>query len=357
MSAVKINREEFLRTLQSVQPGLSPREIIEQSSCFVFQNGQVMTYNDEVACRSSTPISPKIQGAVQAKPLLAILEKLEEDSLEIEIGESEFIIVGKRRRCGIRMEKEVMLSIGTVETPEEWKDIPEEFNDAVSAVAECAGKDESQFCLTCVHLHPKFVEASDNWQIARFRLKTRIKEEILVRHDSIKHITALGMTEFCETEAWIHFRNPSGLLLSARRYLEEFPDLTEILAVKGTPTVLPKGLGSAIGRAEIFSSENNDDDHIKIKMRAGKIRIKGTGGCGWYEEVRKMPGYKGDPIEFMIGPKLFAEIVKKHTDCEISKDKLKVVDGERFVYVSCLSVASEDDQVPDSNGNGDEEAE
>jgi hypothetical protein len=70
----RINREEFLRNLESVEPGLSPREILEQSSCFIFQKGWIKTFNDEVACKIKSPL--KLEGAVQAAPLLAILSAI-----------------------------------------------------------------------------------------------------------------------------------------------------------------------------------------------------------------------------------------------------------------------------------------
>ena len=47
----EIPREAFLRTLEAVQPGLDPTGAIEQSSCFIFKDGAVMTFNDEVSCR------------------------------------------------------------------------------------------------------------------------------------------------------------------------------------------------------------------------------------------------------------------------------------------------------------------
>jgi len=46
---MKINRQEFLDSLEMVKAGLSPREFIEQSSCFAFKEGEVLTFNDESA--------------------------------------------------------------------------------------------------------------------------------------------------------------------------------------------------------------------------------------------------------------------------------------------------------------------
>ena len=48
---MKINRKDLIKVLKKVQPGLASQEIIEQSGAFVFTDGRVFTYNDEIAVR------------------------------------------------------------------------------------------------------------------------------------------------------------------------------------------------------------------------------------------------------------------------------------------------------------------
>ena len=332
-----VNRESFLQQLESVRAGLSSREVMEQSSCFVFQDGSVQTYNDEIACRQNCNLD--IHGAVQAEPLLGILRKLSEEAITITNTDEEFIIEGKKRKAGIRMEHEILLPVGRIDQPVEWKDLPEEFTEAVQIVCQCAGNDESQFRLTCIHLTPNFVEASDNFQVSRYMVETPITEPTLVRRDSIKHIIELGMTQFCETESWIHFRNPNNLVLSCRRYAEEagtFPDLSPIIDFTGEPTTLPTSLVDAVEKAEVFSSESTDDNQVVIQLKAGRLRIRGEGNFGWFTEVKQLK-YQGKDLSFRISPKLLVDLVSRHNECELTEDRLKV-DGDNFVYVTSLSV-------------------
>lgn len=332
---IRVNRADLLQRLETVQAGLSPKDIVEQSSSFVFLDGHVVTYNDETACRTASPLGKKFKGAVAAAPLLAILRKLPEDEVELEAADGELVVSGKRRKAGIRMDAEIHLPVDKVDYPEEWKPLHEDFTDAVSLVQECATKDESQFTLTCVHVHPKWVEACDNYQMTRFKLKTGVSGPTLVKRESIKHIIDLGMTELGETENWIHFRNPNGLTVSCRRYMEEYPDLVPFLSGEGGhPATLPKGLVEAAENAEIFSSENVDDNKVTIELKPGKLHISGQGVSGWYSEVKKL-AYDGERMEFTISPSLLKEITKRHNDCEINGSTLKV-DGGKFIYVTCL---------------------
>lgn len=343
----RINREKFLQALESVRPGLSQKDIVEQSSCFIFRDGEVMSFNDEVACRMVSGLATDFTGAIPAAPLLAILEKLLEEELQIDIMESELVLTGKGRRSGITMEQEVTLPVEHVEKPGEWLPLHKDFCEAIGVVVLCASKDESRFGLTCVQIHPKWVEACDDQQLCRWRMKTGLANPTLVRSSSIKFITSLGMTEFSETEGWMHFRNDQGLVLSCRRYMEDYPDLGEILKVSGVQTALPKGLVEAADKAQVFSAENTENNLVLIDLLPGKLRIKGQGVLGWYKEAKKI-SYTGHPMSFMISPQLLMDLVKRHSTCELCGDKLKV-DGGSYIFVCCL------DTPQDNGSNGVEE--
>jgi len=334
---MRINREELLKQLESVLPGLSTREIIEQSSCFIFKDKAIRTYNDEIACSQKSMLS--IEGAVQAMPLISILRKLQEEELEIDVSSkhTQLLVKGKHRRSGIRMEQDILLPIETVEKPKKWKDLPTNFADAVSIVQPCAGSNESQFVMTCIHICPKWMEACDNHQVTRFRIKTDISESVLIRKESLKHIVSLDMTKFSETKHWIHFGNSTGLTLSCRHFVEDYPteDLTKILkGSEGKPLVLPKGLKEAVEKAEIFSSENVEGSNIIVDLKPTKFKITGKGASGWFTEIKKSK-YSGKPLQFTIPAKLLMELVRQYNKCEVSSSRLKVT-GEKFVYITVL---------------------
>lgn len=346
----RVKREDLLQDLESVQAGLSTRDIIAQSSCFVFKDGEVFTYNDETACRKKCKLG--ITGAVPAAPFFAMLRKLGEEEIDLSVNDGVLRLMGKRRGAGIRMDTEIMLPIETVEKPKKWFPLHEDFIDAVQIVQECAGTDASKFYTTCLHLHSKWVEACDGSQVTRYKVKTGFVTPALVRREAIKNIISLGVTEFSETDTWMHFRNPSGLVLSCRRYVENYPDLAPLLEVTdAAPAVLPKGLGEAADKADVFSSENSEDNHVTVELRPGKLRIRGEGISGWYTEVKKMK-YNGPAHTFCISPKLLVELTERHNECVISSSRLKV-DGGKFQYVTCLGKVGED-KNGDNEPDGDE---
>lgn len=338
---MRVTRSEFLQKLEAVQSGLSPRGIIEQSNCFVFKNGQVITYNDEIACRATSGLPADLTVAVQAQSLIKILSKLPEDELELEMDSGELFVKGKGKWVGIVSQAEITLPVDKIAEPTEWLKLPDDFGDAVSIVKDCAGKDASRFVSTCINVYPGGLEATDGYKIARYRTKLPVTRSTLVKMDALKHVIPLDMTEVGETNDWLHFRNPAGLLFSCRRYLDPFPNIAEWLSVDGKEIALPKGLIEACDRAGVFSEENADNDEITVIIQRGKIKVKSQGVTGRYYESKEI-SYDGDAMDFTISPQLLSELTKKYNSCIVGKDRIKV-EGDRFVYVTAIGAIEEDE--------------
>ena len=337
---MRIKREELLRQLETVAPGLATKEIIEQSNCFIFQDGKVQTFNDEVGCSSECCL--KITGAVRAKPLLEMLRKLSEDQVAVELKDGKLLVKGKRKRASFTMEEEVTLPVEGIESPTEWNELPEGFIDGLGFVRLCASKDESQMVLCNVHLRPDGMEACDNFQVMYYPIKTGLTESVLVRAEVLKDVIGLGMEEVSVVESWVHFRNSMGAMMSCRRCQDEYPKVGAILTVDGTPTVLPEGLESAVSKAEIFSSEDSEDNQVIVELKPKRLMLIGVGPSGEYKEQQKVE-YDGREMEFRIAPKLLVEISKKGNQCEVAEGRLKVK-TDRFTFVCCTGVVEEEDE-------------
>lgn len=347
---ITVGREELLGRLHEVKPGLSPKEIVEQSNHFVFRAGEVVTFNQEVMCRAPSGLDPELTGAVQAKPLITSLEKMPDDEVRVKTKDGDLVVSGKRRSFGVHLASEIQLPTSAVEQPEKkaWRKLPADFADAAKVVFGCAAKDQSDHSLTCVHIAPGFMEACDRFQITRYAVETGVKASILIGRDAIKFVPENDFEEVAETENWIHFRTPHGLVLSCCRYTDPYKPLDEFLTrKKGTRVKFPKGLADALERALVFSGENKDDDSVLFELEPGKMRLRGEGSSGWAKEFSAVR-YDGPGLKFVVSPKLMTELLQRHTDCVITPDRRLWVDGGKFVYVACL-------EEPKENTDGKEE--
>lgn len=338
---MKINRETFLNDLQMVRAGLAAKDNVAQSSHVVFKDGDIFTYNDEVACRKPLTYL-NIAGAIPAAPLMAILEKIDDTDLDVADDDATIIFRGKGKTFSLVKDAEIELPINQVEKPEKWKKLPEDFPEALELVARCVSTDETRFELTCIRVTPEFMEACDNLQALRFQMPTPIKAAMLIRGDAIKYISALGMTGMSVTPAWVHFRNKKGLVYSIRRHAEEdgerkFPDISELFDFKGQSIVIPKGVKGVTERANIFAMEKGaGDPALLVQLKPGRIRIAGQGLIGKYGEWKKA-AYSGPELEFLISPEVLAHVSDKYQNAKVDGSKLRAK-GPKWAYATVLGL-------------------
>lgn len=336
---IQIERKELLSQLDIISPGLAPRDIVEQSSCVVFKDGYVMTFNDEMACRMKTDL--KLEGAIQASTLIESLRKMTEEVIEVEIRDTEIVVHGKRRKIGIAREASILLPIESVDTPDEWFDLPEQFCDAVDMVLPCCGKDEQKFNLTCIHLFPKGIDASDNYQYGYYKMKMPLSDDALIRSTTMKHVIPMGVTEIALTQSWVHFRNSRGLVMSCRRWQDEWQDYSAFLSQEGSPAKFPKALAKAAELAGGISNQNADNNQVTVTLRQGKLKLRAEGvGC-WSEEFKKVD-YDGPDVAFNIDPGLLQKICNEHNNLEIN-GRVIIVRSNKYRYVAALGEVGNDD--------------
>jgi hypothetical protein len=362
---MKIKREELLNDLHMVRSGLSSKELLEQSNCFVFKDGYVFTYNDEIACHKQTKMT--LGGAVPASKLLASLEKLKNDEwLEVyhnPDGQLEFRnLVFKddkylrgTRNFSFSRDAEILLPVEkiTEEMPKGWGKLPENFSTVIDQVKECVSTNEADnWSLTCVHIHPKYIEACNNLQLMRYHVSLGHKVPILIRGVAIANIIGLGMTHISATQNWVHFKNGNGLVYSARKFVDPYPPgMDEVLVVNGQPIKLPPSLANAGEIAALWGADHIQGVETTLTFKLsppkqghknGSVLIEGRGLSGDFYKETIPCTYAGPPLEFVLTPTLLKHIISNYRDAQITDRKLKATGGVKgksgyWEYVSVLS--------------------
>lgn len=342
-------KDTFIRRLDEVSPGLSVKDIVEQSSSFVFADGYVWTFNEEVACKVPSGLAHSVRGAVQAKKLADLLKNLPGAQIRVSVEGGQFKVreVGSKREAWLAMEPEITLPVDSVETPDSWVELDPDFLEAVKHVRDSAGRNEAEPLFTCVHIHPEWVEASDNNQMTRWNLAVPIERPIVVRAAAVKHVPDLALTEFGETPNWAHFRSPEqdghgGLVLSCLKYQAEYHELSHLLEpVTGTKVEFPPNLDKAAKIAEIFSQDNVDQNFVTITIRPGKpkaeLKIESRSVNGGYRD--RLPiTYDGPAQRFMVPPRVLVGFLDKHSECVITEDHKFRVTGAGGVWTHLVSI-------------------
>ena len=344
MSQIRINKEAFLQTLTAVSGGLSTRnQAPEQSECYVFSDSTVMTYNGEIAVRAPSKLGKTFTAAVRAKPLLALIQKMDSEDIGLEIVKNQLVIQGRRETTKLTIDKKIELEIATVGNPDKWHNLPENFTEAIELVSQCTEKEtkDSKFTQVCVYIAPEWIEAWGRIQMARYKIKTGLEKGILVRQASIKHILSFGMKQFGQSSSWLHFRGDK-LYFSFLRFVEgedyDFPNLEKYYKneVDGIPLTLPKAIIQAAKKAHIITSEN-EKDTLLLELRPGKMRVIGTSTSG--EHKWRSTKYTGPERDVYISAKLLSEIATKHSEVMVTKKCIRVDNGKQWTYLASLERA------------------
>jgi len=339
-----IKRINLINILESVGAGLANKELIEQSKSFVFSDGKVFTYNDEIA--ASTTIDLELDGAVEAEALLKLLNKTKDDEIKIWTTDDELRIKGKKFDTGIKLDSEIKLPIDEIEIPEEFTNVPKEFSQLVRLACLTASKNLSDDLLTCVHFTNNYIESCDNDRITRCNLGKEFENEdldVLISAKNLESIVKERIIGFMTDDSWAHFKTDEDVILSSRLYNEEYVDLDDFVPnKKGDKVELPEQISTVLDRVDVFSKDEvSNEKNVHVNLKEKKLVLSAQNDSGWIKE-REKTKYKGPSIEFTINSDFLRDILSMSNEVQIIDDILMFED-DSSVHLIKLDNDSEND--------------
>ncbi len=336
---MNINKKELLEALEIVKPGLSTKEIIEQSTSFAFIKGKIITYNDEISI--SHPVKNlKLTGAIKADEFYKLLSKLKGDEIEIDIQEAEILLKSGKAKAGITLQKEIRLPLEEVDKPEDWKALPDNFIHHLRFAMGACTSDMSRPILTCVNICSNgTLYASDSYRLVEAKCSKKMGvNDFLLPASSAVHVVKLNPTQICLGNGWVHFKTEGGTVLSCRVFEDIYPDITPHIEVKGMQVEFPKTIKDVLDRASVFAKRDHFlDEQLDITIGNNRIKVKGQSDAGWFEEECNMR-YDKEPVTLMVTPYLMQDILNESHQCTVSKDKMKF-QGEDWTYIALLRMS------------------
>ena len=337
---MQLKRTELIAALEEVKPGLATKDIIAQSTSFVFGYDIITTFNDEISVMK--PFKTEIMGAVRANELYSLLSKIKDEEIEIGIIENELIVKGKRSKAGIKLEAEIMFPLDEVDIEHtKFTKLPDNFLKAISIASYCAAKDLSKPLLTCAYIDGDVVTASDDFRIIQVNFDAEVKSEpILLPASVVKFLVKYDVKRLSHSPGWIHFHANAcpgfldGLIFSARVLAGKFPEVEQFLEVKGKELHFPAGVLEMLDRAGVFTADSASGDFVSVIVEDRTMIIKGKGDYGWLEETANCK-YKGEKIEFDVDPSFLIDILKNLRKCIVGNGAL-LFEGDNFRHVVAL---------------------
>jgi len=340
---MKINRQELVKALEVVRPGLASKEMIEQSTSFAFVNGRIVTYNDEISI--SHPVKNlDITGAIKAEELYKLLSKLTGEELEIEITGTEVLIQSEKAKAGFSLQKEITLPLMNTEELSAWKELPDNLSTAMQFCLFSCSNDMSRPVLTCIHLQKDgIIESCDNVRGTQYSLGVTLPiNDMLIPGRIVEKLIRYNIKNVAKSKGWLHFKMEDKTIFSCRILEEKYPDLTPILQMQGEKIVFPKRIKEILEKASVFSKkEFLLDEVVSIRLGSKKTYIRAEGESGWFEEEINAR-YSGEPVSFQAHPLFLREICEEIRTSYLEKDRLKFI-GENWEHVMALTTGKEEE--------------
>lgn len=341
---MQVNRQEFLDLLSRVRPGLSSKDRVDQSSSFVFSEGNLLTYNESIMVIAPSPLED-IEGAVRAEELLAVLGKLKTETVDLSVDGGQLLIKAGRSKSGIRFEDQVRIPCEQVlaeyEECTEYN-IPKTLLPALSTAKFCASKSMQDAKLTGIQVNDGYASSTDNYRIIRVTVKGGSKlPSFIIPASCVDSLQSYGPTQIAIGPAWAFFTNNNNVTFCCRLIsdaADPYPDVASYLDVDGPEFTLPESVLDALDKADIFtkSAAHESDRFVELSIRPGRVIVRGSGEFGWYEESVVAKEYDGERLDFAAHPEFLKQIVPLVQRARLGENVV-LFEGDNFRHVFAQS--------------------
>lgn len=337
---MKIKRIELVEALEAVKPGLASKELVEQSTCFVFSDGLLLTYNDSIAVSVNSPLPDEIVGAVPAQEFYAFITKLSDDEIDIALSDGKMTIKGKKSTAQIAFNTSVVLPLDELGDIDKvtWNTLPAGFVDGIKFCLFSVSKNMATPALTALHFADHFVESCDNFRATQYNMGTdhTFKDDVLVPASMIKEVIAYSPKAYALTKHWVHFTTAGDAVISCRTLNEKYPEVAPILDVKGDTVVFPAGMAAALDRADVFAETEADARWCTVTIEPNRLTVEATSPTGSVVEELEVE-YSGTVCRtFMVQCSCLQQILKALPSAVIGDTKIRFA-GASFVHIIALS--------------------
>lgn len=313
-----ILKSEFINALNKCTPAVARKELIEQSDCFLFSNGRVGGYNDEISV--SYPVPLKVKCAVKHKELLDLLNRIEDAKVSLKlVNGSEMLIKGKAFESGLTVIKELTIPTDFMEIKGKFKPLPKNF---LKGLKVCLFSTAKHAIFNNIHVKGVTIESCDNFRATRFTMAKSIKDELLIPSQAAQHLKNTEVTEYFKSKGWLHFRSKDGLTFSTRYPSAKYLDLKQFFSDNGKLVTLPKEVSTALNRSEVFSSDDSGLQLISLEIAGKKAVIESKNEVGWIREKVSIKNKSKLDYAFQINPKMLKEILGFTSKAHISDNTI-----------------------------------
>lgn len=294
---MKINRIEFLIALKQVMPGIeSDSVLLEGSDSFIFHDGYIHTYNDNISVSIPFLITDKnngnVSGAIKAKDFYNLLNRYSGDSIHLIPKKDKWILKSENAVAELTLLENTLIDKvkGLFDDKNKYINIPEKFIEGISICLFSSNKS----VLAGIFVENEIITSTDEIRINWYNVGVSINNSFWIADEAAKELIKLNnLKSISISDSWVHFKTEDKTIFSCKRLNQEnYPikmikDLVERNQKEKTDisNKLPEGLMAAINRAAALSTNIESFDTIKLTFSNENIEVYSERASGKYTET------------------------------------------------------------------------
>ncbi len=336
---VAIPQKKFNEVLKLLAPGVGNKNsLIKNAMHVIFDYDYIYSFNGQICVIQ--PLKTRVNGSVSYNYLKAIMSKFgPDDIIEITgIGDTIELSSGK---------SQFTLSMDHTAPPDfnlpelHWSPLPPDFLQGIKTCHDSAHGNEDLGLISCIYMKSDKLVAFDNVRAIKYTMEESVPDVIYIPKKVAKLCySKYAPTEIAVNEAWILFRNPSGVCLAAKTMFGEYPATKSILKIRSGDLFKfsNKSFTALLERASIVADE--DDNKVKsveIELFPLKLICRAGNGVDMFQEDLDIQ-YTGAQRMFKADPKAMIDIIKRTDELFIDKKTVGYAGENVFGCVSIISV-------------------
>jgi hypothetical protein len=345
---MEVNREDLLDVLNLVRPGLSQKEVIEQSNHFIFNKDEILAYNDELLI--SYPFDIELQCTVDASLFLKLISRMTSQIVAIELKKDRLEVWNEKTSAHMPIikESEIFEYIQAVTKglqEADWHRLSQDFIDGLRLCAFSAETDRTLGTLTCVRVEGEDIMSGSKSRVSWYKMDKKVDEDFYIEAALIEELSKYeDISSYTLSKAWAHFKSEGGVTFSARRVipLEMLPFREPF---EGFPTGvrirIPADLRSSIETVNIVNEgEQGADKLVTLIIDDEMITCRAEAKKGAISDMVSFdkPINIGKQVELQIRPHFLMDVLEKATFMYFT-DRAVLFKRQAFQHMAMLMIA------------------
>lgn len=314
---------------------LSTKGLVENSDKFVFDKEGIFAFDGETFI--ATIFETDIAGAVEGETFYKLISKYGANKITIKIEGSEMVIIKGRSEARLAFDNEIECPIDLF--VDDWKELPEDFIEAINIASYTTGKDYTDMRTVCIHLKEGVCESSDSYRITVFQMKEAIQDELFIPNDILTFFNRSKPIEYSLKENWVYYQDLDGTIIAHRlpTFEGKYPDLKEKISglTDFHKIELPEKLYDSLDRAGIFlEGKFEGDKFVSITCEEGVLSLQSKNIGKAYKESMRIDF--SNKVSFEINPAFLMQMMEKANVVEINDSIIKI-QADKCLYVAALT--------------------